>query len=93
MLGWMNCRKEWILLLGEGGRKAFGRSETTGRHSPCFCIRKRRCFYWIEATSALDNETERAVNEMLLGLMKECRGLTVLTIAHRESSLAVLSSV
>ena len=41
-----------------------------------------------EATSALDNETERAVNEMLLGLMKECRGLTVLTIAHRESSLA-----
>ena len=29
-----------------------------------------------------------SVNEMLLGLMKECRGLTVLTIAHRESSLA-----
>lgn len=41
-----------------------------------------------EATSALDNETERAVNEMLSGLMKECRGLTILTIAHRESSLA-----
>ena len=41
-----------------------------------------------EATSALDNETERAVNEILLSLMKECRGLTILTIAHRESSLA-----
>ena len=41
-----------------------------------------------EATSALDNETERAVNEMLLSLMKECSGLTILTIAHRESSLA-----
>ena len=41
-----------------------------------------------KATMIMDNETERAVNEMLLGLMKECRGLTVLTIAHRESSLA-----
>lgn len=41
-----------------------------------------------EATSALDNETERALNEMLLGLTKECGGLTILTIAHRESSLA-----
>lgn len=41
-----------------------------------------------EATSALDNETERAVNEMLCGLMEECGGLTILSIAHRESSLA-----
>lgn len=41
-----------------------------------------------EATSALDNETERALNEMLLGLTEECGGLTILTIAHRESSLA-----
>lgn len=41
-----------------------------------------------EATSALDNETERAVNETLLALKEECRGLTILMIAHRESSLA-----
>lgn len=41
-----------------------------------------------EATSALDDATERAVNEMLLRLMGDCEGLTVLSIAHRESSLA-----
>lgn len=41
-----------------------------------------------EATSALDNETEQAVNEMLCRLTEEYGGLTILTIAHRESSLA-----
>ena len=41
-----------------------------------------------EATSALDNETERAINEMLHSLITEHGGLTILTIAHRESSLA-----
>lgn len=41
-----------------------------------------------EATSALDNETERAVNETLHTLMEEYPGLTILTIAHRASSLA-----
>lgn len=41
-----------------------------------------------EATSALDDETERDINRMLCRLMRERKGLTILSIAHRESSLA-----
>ena len=40
-----------------------------------------------EATSALDNETEKEINGTLKQL-RECQeGLTILSIAHRESSL------
>ena len=41
-----------------------------------------------EATSSLDNNTEREINDMLLGLKEEIPGLTILSIAHRESTLA-----
>lgn len=41
-----------------------------------------------EATSSLDNNTERDINEMLQELKKEIPGLTILSIAHRESTLA-----
>lgn len=83
----MNCRKEWILLLGEGGgRLSGGQKQRVGIARALY--KKAEVLLLDEATSALDNETERAVNEMLLSLMKECRGLTILTIAHRESSLA-----
>ena len=40
-----------------------------------------------EATSALDNETEREINGILLQLKEGGEGLTILSIAHRESSL------
>lgn len=40
-----------------------------------------------EATSALDNSTEREINETLFALKRECPGLTLLSIAHRDSSL------
>jgi ABC-type bacteriocin/lantibiotic exporter with double-glycine peptidase domain len=40
-----------------------------------------------EATSALDNVTEREINETLSNLKRVCPGLTVLSIAHRDSSL------
>lgn len=40
-----------------------------------------------EATSALDNVTEREINEALSNLKRVCPGLTVLSIAHRDSSL------
>ena len=69
--------------LGEGGGRLSGGQKQRGA-----ILKNPPILILDEATSALDNETERAVNEMLLGLMKECRGLTVLTIAHRESSLA-----
>ena len=41
-----------------------------------------------EATSALDNDTEREVNETLAKLNKKYEKLTILSIAHRESSLS-----
>lgn len=41
-----------------------------------------------EATSALDNKTEKEVNETLCQLKQTYEQLTILSIAHRESSLA-----
>ena len=41
-----------------------------------------------EATSALDNATEKEVNETLCELRRTYPQLTILSIAHRESSLA-----
>lgn len=41
-----------------------------------------------EATSALDNLTEMEINDMLAELRKIYPGLTILSIAHRESSLS-----
>lgn len=46
-----------------------------------------------EATSALDNETEKEVNETLGKLKQKYQGLTILAIAHRESSLAYCDRV
>jgi ABC-type bacteriocin/lantibiotic exporter with double-glycine peptidase domain len=46
-----------------------------------------------EATSALDNETERAVNTTLEQLKREHPGLTIVVIAHRESTLAYCDRV
>ena len=40
-----------------------------------------------EATSALDNETEKEINGILQLLKDSGEGLTILSIAHRESSL------
>lgn len=41
-----------------------------------------------EATSALDSQTEKEVNETLYKLKRAYNNLTILSIAHRESSLA-----
>ena len=40
-----------------------------------------------EATSALDDATEREINKTLGALRQTVKGLTILSIAHRESSL------
>lgn len=40
-----------------------------------------------EATSALDDSTEKGIIDTLLDLRKSYEGLTILSIAHRESSL------
>jgi ABC-type multidrug transport system fused ATPase/permease subunit len=41
-----------------------------------------------EATSALDNETEKEINHTLQQLKENSEGLTILSIAHRESTLS-----
>ena len=41
-----------------------------------------------EATSALDNKTEQEINHALEILSLQHRELTLIVIAHRESSLA-----
>lgn len=41
-----------------------------------------------EATSALDHRTEMEINTMLAELRRSYPGLTILSIAHRESSLS-----
>ena len=46
-----------------------------------------------EATSSLDNNTEREINDMLIGLKEEIPGLTILSIAHRESTLAYCNRI
>lgn len=46
-----------------------------------------------EATSALDNATEKEINMMLDKLRGECEGLTILSIAHRESTLSYCSRI
>jgi ABC-type multidrug transport system fused ATPase/permease subunit len=40
-----------------------------------------------EATSSLDNTTEQYINESIANLQKENESLTIIMIAHRESSL------
>jgi ABC-type multidrug transport system fused ATPase/permease subunit len=41
-----------------------------------------------EATSSLDNETEKEINRTLMQLKEKNEALTILSIAHRESSLS-----
>ncbi|MBR4994528.1 MAG: ABC transporter ATP-binding protein [Alistipes sp.] len=43
--------------------------------------------FFDEATSALDKETERSVNSSIESLSEQNRELTIVVIAHRESSL------
>ena len=46
-----------------------------------------------EATSALDNVTEKEINRTLQQLKQTNQGLTILSIAHRESSLSFCDRV
>ena len=79
-------------LLGEcGSRLSGGQKQRVGIARALY--KEADVLLLDEATSALDNETECAINRMLCRLMEECGGLTVLAIAHRESSLAYCNRV
>jgi ABC-type multidrug transport system fused ATPase/permease subunit len=46
-----------------------------------------------EATSALDNATEKEINRLICELRKIDKGLTILSVAHRESTLSYCDRV
>lgn len=46
-----------------------------------------------EATSALDNDTEREINQVIDNLRRLNSSLTIISIAHRESSIAYCDRV
>ena len=79
-------------LLGESGaRLSGGQKQRVGIARALY--KEADILLLDEATSALDTATECEINEMICGLRNDYRGLTVLSIAHRESSLAFCNSI
>ena len=74
-------------VLGEaGGKLSGGQKQRIGIARALY--KQADVLFMDEATSALDNQTEKEVNETLSQLKEFDQGLTILSIAHRESSLA-----
>jgi len=72
--------------LGEtGSRLSGGQKQRIGIARALY--KNAEVIFLDEATSALDNETEREINETLSALKRVCPDLTLLAIAHRDSSL------
>jgi len=79
-------------LLGESGaRLSGGQKQRVGIARALY--KEADILLLDEATSALDTATECEINEMICGLRNDYRGLTVLSIAHRESSLAFCNRI
>ena len=79
-------------LLGESGaRLSGGQKQRVGIARALY--KEADILLLDEATSALDTATECEIYEMICGLRNDYRGLTVLSIAHRESSLAFCNRI
>ena len=79
-------------LLGESGaRLSGGQKQRVGIARALY--KEADILLLDEATSALDTATECEINERICGLRNDYRGLTVLSIAHRESSLAFCNRI
>lgn len=85
---WLHTLLEGIdTVLGEsGGRLSGGQKQRIGIARALY--KDIDVLLLDEATSSLDNATEREVNETLNRLKQTYEQLTILSIAHRESSLA-----
>ncbi len=78
--------------LGEGGSKLSGGQKQ--RIGIARALYKGSSVLLLdEATSALDNNAERMINQMLEELKIKFSGLTILSIAHRESTLAYCNRI
>ena len=49
--------------------------------------------FFDEATSSLDNQTEQSINDAIVSLAEANSALTIVVIAHRDSSLAYCDRV
>jgi len=79
-------------VLGEaGGRLSGGQKQRIGIARALY--KDIEVLLLDEATSALDNHTEKEVNETLCHLKQMYEQLTILSIAHRESSLTYCDRV
>ena len=89
------CLYDWVhtlpygmdTSLGEyGGKISGGQRQRIGIARALY--KEAEVIFLDEATSALDNDTEKDINTMLASLRDKYPGLTILSIAHRESSLS-----
>ena len=90
---WLQTLENGIdTMLGEaGGRLSGGQKQRIGIARAIY--KEVDVLLLDEATSALDNKTEKEVNETLHQLKQAYEQLTILSIAHRESSLAYCDRV
>ena len=78
--------------LGEyGSRLSGGQKQRIGIARALY--KEAEVLFFDEATSALDNRTEQEINEALRALSGRYRELTMIIIAHRESSLKVCNRI
>lgn len=92
--------KEWLAelpqgldtSLGEyGSRLSGGQKQRIGIARALY--KEAEVLFFDEATSALDNRTEQEINQALQSLSDQHHELTLIVIAHRESSLAFCNRV
>ena len=78
--------------LGEyGSRLSGGQKQRIGIARALY--KEAEVLFFDEATSALDSRTESEINRALEELSEQCRELTIIIIAHRETSLRVCNRV
>lgn len=78
--------------LGEyGSRLSGGQKQRIGIARALY--KEAEVLFFDEATSALDSRTEQEINEALRALSGHYRELTMIIIAHRESSLKVCNRI
>lgn len=92
--------KEWAEALPEGldtplgeygSRLSGGQKQRIGIARALY--KEAEVLFFDEATSALDSRTEQEINEALRALSGRYRELTMIIIAHRESSLKVCNRI
>lgn len=78
--------------LGEyGSRLSGGQKQRIGIARALY--KEAEVLFFDEATSALDNRTESEINRALEELSEQCRELTLIVIAHRETSLRICDRI